>query len=272
MRVGLPHHEPSEYHAGERQHAQGSQPAAAIFLAKTDCLGRQAGGRLGEDQRDKKRVNCVETCEHQPRQESSFVHVADRLAELVGHHDQHQRGRHQLGDGAGCGEHAGNVANIVAVAEHHRHRDQRHGDDLRRHRAGDRAEDEADDDDRITEAAADRAEQLAHRIQHVFGETAALEHRAHEREEGDREQQFVGKHAAEDAAGNGLQEVHVEEAEIDRQESKRQAEGCKREGHREADQHGQDKTAEHQRRHHLQRDHVRRNHCTGLSYFASIMT
>ena len=195
------------------------------------------------------------------------IHVADRLAELVGHHDQHQRGRHQLGDGAGRREHAGDIAHIVAVAEHHRHRDQRHGDDLRRHRAGDRAEDEADDDDGIAEAAADRTEQLAHRIQHVFGETAALEHRAHEGEEGDREQQFVGKHAAEDSPGNSLQEVHVEEAEIDRQESERQPERGQREGHREADQHGQNQAAEHQRRHHLQRDHW-----VGLSYFASITT
>src|SRR6185436_876501 len=149
----------------------------------------------------------------------------------------------------------------------HRHRDQRHGDDLRGHRAGDRAEDEADDDDGIAEAAADRAEQLAHRIQHVFGEAAALENRAHEGEEGDSQQQFVGQHAAEDAARNGLQEVHVEEAKIDRQESERQTEGGQREGYRKADQHGQNQAAEHQRRHHLQRDHW-----VGLSYFASITT
>jgi hypothetical protein len=114
---------------------------------------------------------------------------------------------------------------------------------------------------------ADRPEQLTHRIQHVFGEAASLQHRSHEREEGNREQQFVGEHAAEDAAGYRLQEVEVEEAEIDRQESERQTERSQREGHREADQHGKDQAAEHQRRHHIQR-----NHCTGLSYLASIMT
>ena len=195
------------------------------------------------------------------------IHVADRLAELVGQHDQHQRRRHQLRDGAGGREHAGDVADVVAVAHHHRHRDHRHRDDLRRHRAGDRAEDEADDDDGIAEAAADRAEQLAHRIQHVFGKTASLEDRAHEGEERDREQQFVGQHAAEDAARNRLQEIQIEKAEMDREEAERQPDRGQRERHRKADQHGQNQAAEHQRRHHFQRDHW-----VGLSYLASIVT
>ena len=195
------------------------------------------------------------------------IHVADRLAELVGHHDQHQRRRHQLGDGAGGRQHAGDVADVVAVAHHDRHRDQRHGDDLRRHRAGDGAEDEADDDDGIAEAAADRAEQLPHRIQHVLREPAAFQHRAHEGEERDRQQQFVGQHAAEDAAGDRLQEIEVEEAEMDRQEAERQSDRRQREGHRKTDQHRQNQAAEHQRRHHFQRDH-----CIGLSYFASMVT
>src|SRR5258706_597541 len=143
----------------------------------------------------------------------------------------------------------------------------RHSDDLRRHRAGDGSENKSDDDDRIAEPAADRAEQLAHRIQHVLGETAALEDGAHEREEGNRKQQFVGKHAAEDATGDGLQEVEIEEAEIDRKKAERKPERGEGEGHREADQHGQNQAAEHERRHHFQRDH-----CVGLSYFASIVT
>ena len=188
------------------------------------------------------------------RSPGAEIHVADRFAELVGEHDQHQRGRHQLGDGARGRQHAGDITHIVAVADHHRHRDQRHGDDLGRHRAGDRAEDEAHDDDGIAEAAADRTEQLAHRIQHVFGQAAAFEDRAHEREEGDRQQQFVRQHAAEDAAGDRLQEVHVEEAEIDREEAEREPQCRKRKRHRETDQHRQNQAAEHQRRHHFQRD------------------
>ena len=194
------------------------------------------------------------------------IHVADRLAELVGEHDQHQRGRHQLRDGAGGREHAGDVAHVVAVADHHRHRDQRHGDDLRRHRAGDGAEDEADDDDGIAEAAADRAEQLAHRIQHVLGKSASFQYGAHEGEERDREQQLVGQHAAEHAAGDRLQEVEVEEAEMDGQEAEGEADRGQRERDGKADQHRQNQAAEHQRRHHFQRDHW-----VGLSYLASIV-
>ena len=51
-------------------------------------------------------------------------------------------------------------------------------------------------------------------IEHVFGETASLEHRAHEREKRDCEQQFVGKNAAEDPAGNGLKKIQVKKAEM----------------------------------------------------------
>ena len=268
-RRGQTQHHGAQHH--EDQHGRGND-AHQAFAPERPAPQRQrvpGHGRdvMGQEDTQKERVAGEQGDLQHRRPPGAEIHVADRLAELVGHHDQHQRGRHQLGDGAGCGEHAGDVAHVITIAQHHRHRDQRHGDDLRRHRAGDRAEDEADDDDGIAEAAADRAEQLAHRIQHVFGETAPLEDRAHEGEEGDSQQQFVGKHAAENAAGNRLQEVHVEEAEIDRQEPERQPERGQREGHREADQHGQNQAAEHQRRHHLQRDHW-----VGLSYFASITT
>jgi len=96
MRVGVPHHEPTEHAARQEQHAQRQQSSAAVFLAKTDGVGRQARRRLGKDQRDKESVKRIETGEHQARNEGAFIHVADRLAELVGHHDQHQRRRNDL--------------------------------------------------------------------------------------------------------------------------------------------------------------------------------
>ena len=83
---------------------------------------------------------------------------------------------------------------------------------------------------------------------------------------GNRQQQFVGQHAAEHAARDRLQEVEVEEAEMDREEAEGQSDRGQRERHREADQHGDDQAAEHHRRHRL-----KRNHCVGLSYFASIV-
>ncbi|KMS30307.1 hypothetical protein FE79_14980, partial [Staphylococcus aureus] len=86
------------------------------------------------------------------------------------------------------------------------------------------------------------------------GEPASFQDCAHEGEEGDREQQVVGEHAAEDAPRDRLQEVQVEEAQMDGEKAERQADGGERERHREADQHRQDQAAEHQRRHHLQRN------------------
>jgi hypothetical protein len=177
------------------------------------------------------------------------------------------RRRHELRDRSGSRQHARNVAHVVAVTDHHRHRDQRHGDDLRRHRSGDGAENEADDDHRIAKPAADRAEQLAHRIQHVLGKPASLQDRPHESEEGDRKQKLIRKHAAEDASRDGLKEVQVKEAQMDRKKAEGQPDRGKRKGHRKADQHRDNQAAEHQRRHHFER-----NHWVGLSYFASIVS
>src|ERR1700745_668933 len=76
-----------------------------------------------------------------------------------------------------------------------------------------------------------------------------------------------GKHAAEYAARNRLEEIQVKETEMDCEKAERQSHRRKCEGHREADQHGDDQAAEHQRRHRLQG-----YHCVGLSYFASIVS
>jgi hypothetical protein len=146
------------------------------------------------------------------------------------------------------------------VAHHHGQGDQRHGDHLRRHRASDGAQDEADDDGRVAQPAFDRTEQLAHRFQHVLGQPAFLEDGAHEGEERNGEQELVGQDAAEHAARDGLHESHREVAHLDRQEAEEEAHGGQREGHRVADDHEHDEAAEHQRRHPIQRDH-----CVGLS-------
>ena len=133
------------------------------------------------------------------------IHAAHRPAELLGEHDEHQRGRDELRDGARRGDDAGGELHVVAVALHHRQRDHRHGDHRGRHRAGDRAEHRADQDDGIGEAAGDLAEELAGAFEQVLGEAAALEDRAHEGEEGDGEQELVGDDA-EEAIGQRLQE------------------------------------------------------------------
>ena len=148
---------------------------------------------------------------HQARAPGAGVHVADRAAELVGQHDQHERRRDELGDGARGRDDAGREFHVVAVAHHDRQRDEAHRDHRGGDRAGDRAEDRADHDHRIAEAAAHRAEQLAQAVEQILGEAAALEDRAHQREERDREQRVV-REDAEHALGQRLHEAEVEEA------------------------------------------------------------
>ena len=114
------------------------------------------------------------------------------------------------------------MPHVVAVAHHHRQRDQPHGDHRGRDRAGDGAEHGADQDHRVGEPAAHRAEQLADPFEQVLGEAAALEDRAHEGEERDGEQQVVGDDA-EDALGQRLQQAGMKVAELDRDAAEGQA-------------------------------------------------
>ena len=99
----------------------------------------------------------------------------------------------------------------IAVAHHHRQRDQAH----REHRGGDdagrRREQRADEHHRVGDAAADRAEQLADGVEQVLGHAAALEDQAHEREERDREQRGIA-HDAEHALGQRLQQRGLQQA------------------------------------------------------------
>jgi hypothetical protein len=254
------HHDRAEHQ--EDQHRRRNDAPGAFDqqrLAEQGARHRRHGFRphdgevegVGGEQRDLQ----------QRRSPGAEIHVADRAAELVGQDDQHQRRRHQLGDGARGRQHAGGVAHVVFVAQHHRQGDHRHGDDLGRHGAGDGAQDEADDDGRIAEPAPDRAEQLAHRFEHVLGQSALLQDGAHEGEERDGEQQFVGQDGAEHAARDGLHERHREVAHLDRHEAEEEADRGQRERHRIADDHEDHEAAEHEGRHPLERD----DHCCGLS-------
>ena len=204
-------------HAGQREHAERQQAAAAVLFAEANRLRRQARSRLREDQRDEEGISGIQARKHQARDEGAFVHVADRLAELVGHHDQHQRRRNDLRQRAGGRDDAGRHPAVVAVAQHDRQRDQAHRDHGSGDDAGRRREQGADEHDGIGEAAADGAEQLPDGVEQVLGHAGSLEHQSHEREERDREQRVVVHHAV-DALGKRLQEVRAELAELDADE------------------------------------------------------
>ena len=161
-----PQHHRAEHEEDQdgRRHDPPQALAPQRPAAQRQILDRNARQRIGTDQGEQQRVAGEQRDLDQRRAPGPEIHVADRFPHLVGQHHQDQRRRHELRDGARSRQYAGGIAHVVLVAHHHRQRDQRHGDDLRRHRAGDRAQDEADDDDGIAEAAADRTEQLAHRV------------------------------------------------------------------------------------------------------------
>ena len=60
---------------------------------KPIASGGRPGAAFGKEHRDQEGIAGIKSGEHQARNERALIHVADRLAELVGHHDQNQRGR-----------------------------------------------------------------------------------------------------------------------------------------------------------------------------------
>jgi hypothetical protein len=165
------------------------------------CFQRQCRGSFRLYERDQDHVAGIKARENEARNERAFVHVADRAAELVGHHDQHQRRRDDLRERARCRDDARSQSPVVAVAQHDRQRDQAHRNHRCRDDAGRRREQRADEDHRIGKAAADRAEYLTDGVEQVFGHAASFEHQSHEGKERNRQQRIVGHYAAVDAFG-----------------------------------------------------------------------
>jgi hypothetical protein len=201
---------------------QGANAALAVLVLEAACFEgkRRAAARL--DHRHQHDVTDVQTGEHQTRHEGAGVHGADRAAELVGHDDQHQRGRNDLRQGARGGNNAGGEPAVVAVAQHDRQRDQAHRDHRGSDDAGGRGQQRADEDHRVGQAAANRPEQLANRVEQVFGHARTFEDEAHEGEERDRQQGVVG-HDAKDAVRQGLQEARLEQAHADADDREHEA-------------------------------------------------
>ena len=224
------------------------QSTAAVGFAEADRFGRQTRRRLRENQRHEEGIDGVKAGEHQARNERALVHVADRLAELVGHHDQNQRGRNDLRQRAGGGDDAGRHPAVVAVAQHDRQRDQAHRDHGSRDHAGGRREQGADEHHGIGETAADGAEQLPDGVEQVFGHAGPFQHQSHEGEERNRQQRVVVHHAI-DAFGQRLQEVRPELAELDSDEGVDQSDRAERECRRIAQQQDNHQRREHDRRH-----------------------
>ena len=91
--------------------------------------------------------------------QSAEEEVAHRDAELVAEHHQHDARRDDLPERAGGGDHAGRELGRVAVAQHHRQRDEAHRDHRGAHHAGGGGEQRADEDHGEPEPAAQRPEE-----------------------------------------------------------------------------------------------------------------
>jgi hypothetical protein len=152
--------------------------------------------------------------------------------------------RHELGNRAGGSDHAGGGLRVVAVSKHRGQRDHAQ----RNHRCGDRprdrAEDRADDDDRIGEPARNAAEELSRALEEVLGKAGALEDRSHESEERDREQQVV-RHDAEHAQRQVGEIVRRKQPYLDADQAEEQTQRHQRERNREADEQERDQAGEH---------------------------
>ncbi len=178
---------------------------------RAELLGQGRRGLRIED-RHEHHIAEIEAREHEAGNDGALVHVANRTAELVGHDDQDEARRNDLGERAGGGDHAGREPPIVAVAQHDRQRDQPHGDNRGGDDAGGRREQRADDDHCEGEAAAHRPEELSDRVEQLLRHSGALQNEAHEGEEGYGEQRVVAHHT-ENAIRQDLEEGRLEEPE-----------------------------------------------------------
>ena len=219
--------------------------AAVVFFVEQGFGGqRRHHGRLedGDHHNEQK----VQADQQQTWNEGARVHVTHRAAELVSQHDQHQRRRDGLGQGAGSRDGPCGNGPAVAVAQHHGQRNQAHGNHRSRHHAGGGRQQGADQDHGDGHATAHRAEDLAHGFQQVLGHAGSLQNDAHEGEEGDG-QQGVVLHDAEDAQGQCLEHGGGENARLNTDKTKGQADGSQTEGHRKAGQQHGKKPYEHER-------------------------
>ena len=243
-RGGQPHEDRAQHE--EDQPERRDHAAQALLQERPAVQGarleRQRRHILWPDQADDGDPDAEQADLDDARPDGAGVHVADRSPEHVGEHDEHQRRRDELGDGARSSDDAHRVPRGIAVLDHRRHRDHAHGDHRGGNGAGDGAENGTDEDHRVGHAAAYRAEQLPDRIEQVLGQAAALEDGAHEREERDRQQQVVGDDA-EQLIGEVAEKVRRDEPQLDADEAEEQAGRRQRERRRIADQHEEDHAA-----------------------------
>ena len=218
---------------------------AAAERARLGGQGRDGVRITRGDYRD---IPHVHAGQHKAGDQRAFIHVADRAAELIGHDDQHERRRDDLGERPRCGNDAGGNTPVITVTQHDRqrdetHRDYRSGDNARR-----RGQQRADQHDRIGQTAAHRPEELPDGVEQILRHARSLKDEPHERKERDRQQRIIA-HDAENALRQSLQENRRKQPELNADEREDETVGGKSKGDRVAEQHQHDQADEHDRRH-----------------------
>ena len=121
-RCGQAHQQGAEHQ--ENQHGSRDDAPKALLPqrppAQRQLVDRDGRHPVRLDHTDREGEQAEKAHLHQRGSPGTEVHVADRTAELIGQHHQHQGRRHQLGDGARCRQHAGGVTHVVFVAHHYR--------------------------------------------------------------------------------------------------------------------------------------------------------
>ena len=304
---GDPHDDGAEHGQDERQGRNEGQQHAEGELAVEASYHRDGRRAAGPYERDGENVDNVEAHQHQAGQDGAQEHVAragrgdaelrghDELAcgglvvhqpqrarlvggvrELVGQDDEHHGGRDDLPQRARRADGAGGEPARVAVAQHGRQRDEAHGDHGGAENAGGGGEQRPHQHHGDAEAARNRPEQARHGHQQVLGDLRALQHDAHEHEQGHGDDGValnlpvdapeIGDAGGEPLNGAVLREegagVPCEDVAGDRRESDGQdGRAGQREGHRvtrrQRPGHGQDQQCE------KEEFHVQAGSCVG---------
>ena len=218
----------------------------AIGLAVNAGFWWQRRHPGGFDQRHDDHKQDVETDKQQARQQGAGVHVADRAAQLVGQHNQHQGGRDGLCQSARRCDGAGGDGSVIAVAQHDGQRDQPHGNHGGCHHPGGGSQQGTDQNHGNGQATAQRPKDLTHGFKQVLGHARALQNNPHEGEKRDG-QQCVVLHDAENPQRQRLEQRRRKNSGFHADEAKTQAGRGQGKGHRESGQQAGEQAAKHER-------------------------
>ena len=187
-------------------------------------------GILWFEDRDEQNVEDEQTDQDHTRQDGAHEKVTDGNPDDIADEHQDDTRRYDLTQGPGSRHRAGGQLLLIAAPQHGRHRQQAHGD----HRGADNSrrctEQGADHNDGYGQPAAQTAEQKTHGVEQFLGQAGALQHDAHENEQGNGDQGDVGHHAP-DPQGQQVEERPTEADQAEHQGGPHQGEGDREAGH-----------------------------------------